>query len=285
MLAAGARPGTAAEQAETRPNVILLGIDSLRLAELRRFGGTGTTPHLDEFLARADIVPDTTTPVARTFPSWISILTGRSPRETGARYNLADRRSLKIAPTIGDVLRRSGYRTVYATDEVRFANIDETYGFDQVVTPPIGASDFLIGTYNELPLASVVVNSRLGQLLFPFSYGNRGVASLFQPDTFLSRLDREVSFDGPTLFVTHLTASHWPYYVSDTTFGAAEKSHPDDHPLYRVGLQTADAMFGATRAACSSERVRCAMPSWSYFPITAKPWAFLGTCWLAMGPG
>jgi len=245
MLAAGARPGTAAEQAETRPNVILLGIDSLRLAELRRFGGTGTTPHLDEFLARADIVPDTTTPVARTFPSWISILTGRSPRDTGARYNLADRRSLKIAPTIGDVLRRSGYRTVYATDEVRFANIDETYGFDQVVTPPIGASDFLIGTYNELPLASVVVNTRLGRFLFPFSYANRGVASLFQPDTYLSRLDREVSFDGPTLFITHLTASHWPYYISDTTFGAAEKSHPDDHPLYRVGLQTADAMFGS----------------------------------------
>ncbi len=245
MLTAGARQGTAAEQAAARPNVILLGIDSLRLAELRRFGGQGTTPHLDDFLARADIVPDTTTPVARTFPSWVSILTGRSPRETGARYNLADRRSLKIAPTIGDVLRRRGYSTVYATDEVRFANIDETYGFEQVVTPPIGASDFLIGTYNELPLASVVVNSRLGQILFPFSYGNRGVASLFQPDTFLSRLDREVSFDGPTLFIAHLTASHWPYYISNTTFGAAEKSHPDDHPLYRVGLQTADAMFGS----------------------------------------
>ena len=40
MLAAGARQGTAAEQADARPNVILIGIDSLRLAELRRFGGT-----------------------------------------------------------------------------------------------------------------------------------------------------------------------------------------------------------------------------------------------------
>lgn len=244
LLVVAGRQGTAAEPAETRPNVILLGIDSLRLEELRRFGGSGVTPHLDRFLATSDIVTDTTTPVARTFPSWVAILTGRSPGVTGARYNLADPDSMKLQPTLGDVLARQGYRTVYATDEVRFANIDEGYGFSQVVTPPIGASDFLIGTYNELPLATVVVNSRLGQFLFPFSHANRGVAALFQPETFLARVDREVRFDGPTLFVAHLTASHWPYYVSDTTFGDAEKANPEDRPLYRIGLQTADEMFG-----------------------------------------
>lgn len=239
-----ARPGSAAETDPERPHVILLGIDSLRLEQLRRFGGTGLTPNLDRFLAEADVVRDTTTPVARTFPSWVAILTGRSPVATGARFNLADPARLKLEPTLGGVLAAHGYRTIYATDEVRFANIDESYGFDQVVTPPIGASDFLIGTYNELPLATVVINSRIGQYLFPFSYSNRGVAALFEPRTFLERLDREVRFDGPTLFVTHLTASHWPYYVSDTTFHDAEKAHPDDHPLYRIGLQTADEMFG-----------------------------------------
>ncbi len=35
-------------------------------------------------------------------------------------------------PTIADVLRQHGYQTIYSTDEVRFANIDEAYGFDQV---------------------------------------------------------------------------------------------------------------------------------------------------------
>ena len=47
------------------------------------------------------------------------------------------------------MLRKAATTPIYSTDEVRFANIDETYGFDQVVTPPIGASDFIIGTYNE----------------------------------------------------------------------------------------------------------------------------------------
>jgi hypothetical protein len=230
--------------AQDRPHVILLGIDSLRLEELERFGGQGLTPNLDQFLRDADLVRDTTTPAARTFSSWTAILTGRSPTVTGVRFNLARRSSIRANPTLADLLRESGYRTVYSTDEVRFANIDESFGFDQVITPPIGAADFLIGTYNELPLATVVVNSRLGQLLFPFSYGNRGVATVFQPDSYLGRLERELSFDGPTLLVTHLTASHWPYYISDTPFEAAEAAHEHDRPLYDIGLRTADAMFG-----------------------------------------
>jgi hypothetical protein len=234
---AHARPG--------KPHVILLGIDSLRLDELRRFGGqSGNTAHLDQFLEQAEVFRDVSTPMARTFGSWVAILTGRSPVVTGARNNLTPRDVVAANPTIADVLRGAGYRTVYSTDEVRFANIDESYGFDEVITPPIGASDFIIGTYNELPLPSVVINTRLGQYLFPYSYGNRGAAHVFEPKTYLARLDRELDFDEPTMLVVHLTAAHWPYYVADTPFGvAAQKHHPNDRPMYRVGLRTADSMF------------------------------------------
>jgi hypothetical protein len=236
--------GIAAAAGSVRPHVIILGIDSLRLEQLRRFGGTGVTPNLDRFLARADLFSDTTTPAARTFSSWIAILTGRAPPVTGVRNNLAERSSVKANPTVADVLRKAGYHTVYSTDEVRFANIDESYGFDQVVTPRIGASDFLIGTYNELPLASLVINTRVGKWLFPFSYANRGVATMFEPETYVERLDREVSFDKPTLFISHLTAAHWPYYTADTPFGVSTPVSDEDRPLYRIGLKTADRMFG-----------------------------------------
>jgi hypothetical protein len=227
-----------------RPNVIILGIDSLRLDQLRRFGGLGPMPNVDAFLSKADVMSDATTPAARTFSSWMAILTGRSPVVTGARYNLAPRDLVKSNPTIADVLRGQGYHTVYSTDEVRFANIDESYGFDQVITPRIGASDFLIGTYNDLPLASVVINTKLGRALFPFSYGNRGVATMYQPETYLGRIERELRFDQPTLFIAHLTSAHWPYYVSDTPFGIQRSSIDEINPLYLIGLQTADQMFG-----------------------------------------
>jgi arylsulfatase A-like enzyme len=244
-LLAGRLPfGANANTSIDKPHVILLGLDSLRLEELRRYGGqSGNTSHIDQFIADADLVKDTSTPMARTFGSWVAILTGRSPPTTGARNNLTPRDAVAANPTIADVLRGAGYRTVYSTDEVRFANIDESYGFDRVITPPIGASDFILGTYNELPLASVVINTRLGQLLFPFSYGNRGAAQVFEPRTYLSRLDRELDFSEPTFLVVHLTAAHWPYYTASTPFGMSVKASPEDRPMYRIGLRTADSMF------------------------------------------
>ena len=151
------------------------------------------------------------------------------------------------------MLRSGGYRTIYSTDEVRFANFDESYGFDQVITPPIGAVDFVIGTYNELPLASVVANTRLGQWLFPYSYANRATATLFRPETYFARLERELSFDqGPTLFIAHLTASHWPYFVADTPPGYTEKKHPDDRPAYRA--RSADRGRDVRRSGAMLER-------------------------------
>ena len=237
-------PVVAAHSSDPRPHVIILGIDSLRLDQVGRYGGQGLTPNLDAFIADADLFSDATTPLGRTFPSWVSILTGRSPPHTGARFNLAERSRVKTDPTVADVLRKAGYRTVYSTDEVRFANIDQSYGFDQVVTPRIGASDFIVGTYNELPLSSLLINSRVGEWLFPFSYANRGVATMFQPETFVERLDREVSFDRPTLFISHLTASHWPYFTADTPFGIPSSDGGERRPLYEEGLRTADRMFG-----------------------------------------
>jgi hypothetical protein len=236
--------GAASSAAVDRPHIIVLGIDSLRLENLARFGGNGSTPNLDAFLADATVFRDTTTPAARTFSSWTAILTGRAPRITGARFNLAERSSVSANPTIADALRQYGYRTVYSTDEVRFANIDESYGFDDVVTPRIGAADFLVGTYNELPLASLFVNHRIGKFLFPFSYANRGVATMFHPESYVERIRREVEFDRPTFFISHLTAAHWPYYTASTPFSASKYLSEQDRPLYRVGLRTADKMFG-----------------------------------------
>jgi hypothetical protein len=241
----GVRPVLATAVPLDRPHIIVLGIDSLRLEQLQRFGGTGVTPNLDRFLKQADVFKDTTTPAARTFSSWTAILTGRSPTITGARFNLAERSSVRANPTFADLLQDLGYQTIYSTDEVRFANIDQSYGFDKLVTPRIGASDFLIGTYNELPLSSLIINTRVGEWFFPFSNANRGVATMFQPESYLERVRREVSFDRPTLFVSHLTAAHWPYYISDTPFGIDKRTHEHDRPVYRVGLQTADAMFGS----------------------------------------
>ncbi len=243
MLAVATSGEAPAKAMQGSPNVVILGVDSLRLTELKRLGGQGRTPNIDAFLQKCDIFPDATTPLARTFPSWMSILTGRSPRSTGAVFNLIRRQDIEDYPTIGDMLAPRGYKTVYATDEVRFANIDSTYGFDQVITPPIGAVDFLIGQIGDLPLSNVVANTRLGGFLLRYLHANRGIAYLYRPDTFVDRLRHELPEGGPVLAAIHLTVAHWPYFHAGTPLGLQMHGGEAPSPAYFEALQTADRMF------------------------------------------
>lgn len=241
VVARGTAP---AEAVSGRPNVVILGIDSLRLGELQRFGGRGQMPNVDAFLEEADVFRDTVTPLGRTFPAWVSILTGRSPRSTGAIFNLVRRGDVHATPTIADLLADRGYETAFATDEIRFSNIDGSYGFHRVITPPIGAADFLIAQVGDLPLANVVSGTRLGGVLLGFLHANRGVAYLYDPASFLGRLRSELPTGRPMLLAIHLTAAHWPYFHATTPMNLKKYVTPTSNPVYDEAVQTADRMFG-----------------------------------------
>jgi len=195
----------------SRLNVVLIGIDSLRIDIFGKQAPAGVAPHMREFLDGSVWFTDTMTPLARTFPSVMSILTGRQPHKTGAYMNLPPREFIHEGDTLGRVFSRAGYHSVFAMDEVRFANIDQSYGFDQSVTPPAGSTEFLMSLFADTPLSNTVMNTRLGSWLFPFIYANRGAAATYDPDTFVGRVGREVNFGNPLFFATHLTLSHWPY--------------------------------------------------------------------------
>ena len=74
--------------------------------------------------------------------------------------NLLPRDLIHEGDSLPRILSRAGYHTVFAMDEVRFANIDTSYGFDQTITPPIGASEFLIAIFADTPLSNLVMNTR-----------------------------------------------------------------------------------------------------------------------------
>jgi arylsulfatase A-like enzyme len=195
----------------SRLNVVLIGIDSLRLDIVDRDAPVAVAPHMREFLDGSVWFTDAMTPLARTFPSVTSILTGRQPHKTGAYMNLPPRDLVREGDTLGRIFGRAGYHTTFAMDEARFANFDTSYGFDQALTPPPGATEFLLSLFADTPLSNSVLNTRLGGWLFPYIHANRGAAATYDPDAFVERLDRKVNYDGPLFFATHLTLSHWPY--------------------------------------------------------------------------
>ena len=61
------------------PNIVIIGIDSLRNDLQVPRQGRGATPNIRRFLDDSRRFSDATTPLARTYPSWVSILTGRHP--------------------------------------------------------------------------------------------------------------------------------------------------------------------------------------------------------------
>lgn len=196
-----------------KPNIFLIGIDSLRPDNLGYFGFEKVTPHLDEFLNQSTVFAEAFTPLARTFPSWISILSGQYPKSTGVRFNLATLEKINLSNTLPNILQARGYETIFATDETRFSNIDQRFGFDAVLTPPMGFNDFFVGTMNDFPFANLLVNTAIGKLLFPYSYANRPVYAMYDPNSFLKLLQPTLTKQRtkPLFFAVHFCLPHFPY--------------------------------------------------------------------------
>lgn len=228
--------------ASASPHIVIVGVDSLRRDLTESRSGAVVTPNIDRFLAGARRFSDATSPLARTYGAWVSIITGRHPVTTNARVNLMPRALVHEGVTLPGALHSHGYHTIFAIDEVRFANFDRSYGFDQLITPPVGAADFLLGYAGDVPLANLVATSAAGGLLFPSNHANRAAIVTYEPGDFVARLEREIRVDGPTFAAIHLTLSHWPYSWADS----ARPTTPQEYrPAYRAAIEEVDRQFGS----------------------------------------
>ncbi len=114
------------------------------------------------------------------------------------------------------MLKAHGYETIYAMDETRFSNMGKNFGFDKIITPPVGFNDFLLGTFNDFPLSNLLVNTKVGKWLFPYSYANRPAYITYQPNSFLKLLQPELAQNRvkPLFFAVHFCLPHFPYFWS-----------------------------------------------------------------------
>jgi arylsulfatase A-like enzyme len=222
-----------------KPNIILIGIDSLR-PDFTGFYGNKTihTPTIDFFLNQSTSFSAAYTPLARTFPTWISILTAKYPRHHEARNNLVDPDSIIHQETLAKRLQQAGYETIYATDEKRFSNITKAYGFDRILGPRMGVNDFLLGGLSDFPLCNLIVNLPFGRFLFPYNYGNRAATITYQPESFLQLIKSGLNHlpQKPVFLSVHLCLSHWPNKWAD-------RNHPGSPYLvsqYQHSVEVAD---------------------------------------------
>jgi arylsulfatase A-like enzyme len=237
-----------------QPDIIIIGLDSFRPDHLLQTGDTASiTPNLDKFLSGAYRFEHAYTPMARTYPAWMSILTGRYPIEHGARFNLLDPKYLQDRErSLPFLLKNKGYTTVYSIDETRFSNIDHQYGFDLTVTPEIGAADFVLAAGADLPLINFFnLVPKLHAVMFPYQFINRAVHKTYEPANFDEQLDHLVNTvdpKRPLFLVTHFELPHWPFdWRSSENFKAPINKRLAilSPPEYQKAVNRADVQLGA----------------------------------------
>ncbi|MDR1350144.1 MAG: sulfatase-like hydrolase/transferase [Zoogloeaceae bacterium] len=197
--------------ASAPPNIIILGVDALSAAMLARAREAGIMPTLDALLQKSVRYSRAYTTLGRTFPAWTTLLTGETPQGHGAVFNLRQLDKVKKDTLISLQLQQQGYKTIWAIDERRFNNMDQSFGFDEVVGPKAGVMDFMAQKLIDHPLFNALLQTRLAKYLLPYAYLNAAYASSYDAKGFVNGVLAASVTEKPLFLAVHLESTHWPW--------------------------------------------------------------------------
>ncbi|MFQ6082249.1 MAG: sulfatase [Candidatus Aminicenantia bacterium] len=232
------------------PNVVIIGIDSLRPDHTGYFGyNNDTSPNIDNFLRESIVFTNCYTPLARTFPSWMSILTGKYPKSNGVRYNLIKRKFINSNyKTLGAILKdKNAYFSAHFTDETRFSNIIKDDGFEYLRHPIMGVKDFILGSFYDFSLTNIFFNNPLGYKIFNFTDINRAIYHLYKNKYFtdeLTSFSNILKTKEKFLLAVHFCAPHWPYELSAPYTYLFKNEKEIDIGYYDGAIKMADDQVG-----------------------------------------
>lgn len=217
---AGIVGGAGSLNAESKPaalarNIIIIGVDSLSAMTFEE--NLEILPTLAQLLGQSTSFDRAYTPLGRTFPAWMSILSGMSPAEHGGVFNLRNMEHVKREALFTHTLREQGYRTIFAIDERRFANIDLSFGFDRVIGPKPGALDFLLQRFNDTPMTNLLLQSRLAHWALPFSYLNTASHPNYDAAGFVEQVAAATSAAERIFLAVHFESAHFPFKARHAT--------------------------------------------------------------------
>lgn len=201
-----------------RPDVLILASDSLRADRLE---SSEVMPFAASLLPDASLYRYAFTPIARTYPSWVSTLTATEPRQNGVRHMFPDVESRRaLPPSFFTQLRDEDYYTFVVSDFAGDVFQGFEAGFETVDTPALNvdtlaASTVLAAHQWTLPL----LRARWGRKLFPVW---RNLPSLADPEWLVEEALAHVvdAGDRPYAAVVFFSTAHFPYVAP----------YPDYHP-------------------------------------------------------
>lgn len=242
--------GVAGNTSGERPNILIIASDALRPDHLSGHGYfRDTSPSIDRLIRNGVSFRNAFIEVPRTFPSWVSILTGQYSATHGIRHMFPTSRDLNRSfPSIAGTLKEKGYYTSVVTDYAGdiFSRVD--LGFEKVDTPYFNFDYVLQSAILEnhtflLPFLS----NRFGLMLFPVM---KDSAYFCPPSLLKDRILREIRNSGerPFFISTFFSSTHFPYappYPYYSRYRAPGYSGP--YKFYKQRIISLDNDAGGTR--------------------------------------
>ncbi|MGH7296321.1 MAG: sulfatase-like hydrolase/transferase, partial [Polyangiaceae bacterium] len=202
-------PTAGAAPSDARPNVLVLAADSLRADRL----DPRTAPHLSALAEHGTRFDRAYVSLPRTFPSWVTILTGRHPHHHGIR-NMFPRweERAKDFDALPERLARAGYATGVVSDYAGdvFSRVD--LGFGLVDAPEFDFRQLVRqrALERETPLMPFL-HSRLGRVAFPVMREMNDAADPGMLARDAVRAMRRLEGHGPFFLVVFFSTAHFPY--------------------------------------------------------------------------
>ena len=204
-------PPAAPPSAARRPNVLILAADSLRADRL----DARVAPTLAKLAARGTSFDHAYVSIPRTFPSWVTILTGRHAHHHGIRsmFPTWEERARDF-DALPQRLAQAGYATAVVSDYAGdiFGRIE--LGFGRVDTPTFDFRQLIRqrALERETPLLPVL-HSQLGRTLFPVMRELSDAADprLLAGDVASVLHALSASKDRPFFLTVFFSTAHFPY--------------------------------------------------------------------------
>ena len=230
----------------SRPNILLLGSDTLRADRLTGSGYfRDLTPIIDGLARRGVRFTDCYVPCARTAPSLASLFTGTWPHTHGVRdtFVTRDQTQLPIA-ALPEILKQVGYRTGIVGDWAASDAEKFPFGFEHKDLPPDQWNiKYLLrqGPKDIRLFLSLFTQNRFGKIFLPEIHylGGHPLTEEVGRDTrrMIARLAGE---DAPFFLVSFMATTHPPFtskhpyyslyarpeYKGESKFGMAKLRDP-----------------------------------------------------------
>jgi arylsulfatase A-like enzyme len=194
---------------DSRPNVLVLAADSLRADRL----DPRITPNLSALAAQGTRFDRAYVSLPRTFPSWVTLLTGRHPHHHGIRsmFPRWEERTRDF-DALPERLARAGWATGVVSDYAGdiFSRIG--LGFGTVDVPSFNFRQLVRqrALERETPLMPVL-DSRWGRMAFPVLREMNHAADPFLLARDAVRTMRALESRGPFFLVVFFSTAHFPY--------------------------------------------------------------------------